>query len=107
MFQVRQGDVFLQASQIPTSAQPIEMKGRVVLALGEVTGHAHAFYSDRVRFFRESGSDGVARSFIRVEGGDPVPLQHEEHGSIAVPPGEYEVRVQSEYDPGEIRQVMD
>lgn len=106
-FQARQGDVFIEAATIPAGAQPEEKKSdRVVLAYGEVTGHAHAFYSSRVCFFRETGSDGV-RTFIRVSGDTPVPLQHEEHGAIEVPPGEYEVRIQSEYSPDEIRQVCD
>ena len=106
--QYRQGDVFLQAAAIPETAKPHETaKDAVVLAHGEVTGHRHAFYSPRVCFFRETGSDGVARSFVRVSGDTPVPLQHEEHGSIDVPPGDWEVVIQREYHPEEIRPVMD
>ena len=105
--QFRQGDVFLEARATPAGAKPEEMKGRVVLAYGEVTGHAHAFYTDRVRFFRETGSDGVARTFIRVEGDTPAALEHEEHSKIEVPPGDYEIILQREYSPTEIRQVAD
>jgi hypothetical protein len=106
--QYRQGDVMIEARAIPDSAKLDKTQnGRVVLAYGEVTGHAHAFYTDRVRFFRDSGSDGVSHEFIRVDGPGPAELKHEEHGTIEVPPGDYEVVRQREYTPTENRQVAD
>jgi hypothetical protein len=67
----------------------------VVVAEGELTGHAHAFPAKRVKLFRERQSH---RSFLTVvEGG--APLRHEEHGSILVPEGFYELRRQREYAP--------
>ena len=45
---IRQGDVSLiQVSAIPSNAVEIKTEqNRVVLAYGEVTGHAHAIYED-------------------------------------------------------------
>ncbi|MFC7331743.1 hypothetical protein [Rhodocista pekingensis] len=96
--QYRQGDVLLVAvNSLPTSVKPAALDGgRVVLAYGEVTGHAHAMPGSRVHYFRE---DGSGRGFIQVHGGDPVALSHEEHDAIPVPPGTYEVVRQREYQP--------
>jgi hypothetical protein len=102
----RQGDVLLRAvTAIPDSAKPLAHKGRVVLAEGEVTGHAHAFYEGRVRMFRD---DGLGRTFIRVEaGGGDAMLKHEEHSTIPVPAGDYELLNQLQYTPAEIQRVAD
>jgi hypothetical protein len=44
MTQYRQGDVFIEsATGIPKGARPVaRVQGRIILAEGEVTGHAHA-----------------------------------------------------------------
>ena len=104
----RQGDVLLRSAEIPATAKDETPEGRIVLAYGEVTGHAHAFHDARVRYFMETGSGGVApRAFIRVPGDRPAELVHEEHHTIAVAPGDYEVVRQREYHPEEIRRVED
>ena len=75
----------------------------MVVAEGELTGHAHAFPAKRVQLFRERQSQ---RSFLTVaEGG--ARLSHEEHGSIQVPAGQYELRQQREYAPAAPRRVRD
>lgn len=96
--QYRQGDVLLvRVDGIPATAridQPAD--GRVVLAYGEVTGHAHAMAASRVCYFRD---DGGGRTFIQVTGDEPAGLSHEEHHTIPVEPGAYEVVRQREYEP--------
>ncbi|MFM2042850.1 MAG: hypothetical protein RLY86_1426 [Pseudomonadota bacterium] len=96
--QYRQGDVLVMAVDgLPPCLTPVPREdGRVVLAHGEVTGHAHAIRSDRVHFFRE---DGSGRGFIQVHGSAPVALVHEEHRPIELAPGTYEVVRQREYEP--------
>jgi hypothetical protein len=96
--QYRQGDVLLiRCAAMPADADPVEPEnGRVVLAYGEVSGHSHAMPASRVRYFRE---DGSGRAFIRVSGPGPAGLSHEEHGTIEVGEGVYEVRQQREYRP--------
>ena len=73
-----------------------------VLADGEVTGHAHRLPSD-VDVFE---SDENTRQFSNVE---TVPLTHEEHGTILLPPNEYESGKVLEFDPleKEVREVQD
>src|SRR5882672_8786013 len=99
----RQGDVLvLPVKSIPKSAKPGKRdKGRIVLAYGEVTGHAHAIADKTVGIFEHEGT-----RFIRVPKRGAV-LRHEEHSAIKLAEGEYEVRIQREYHPEEIRRVAD
>jgi len=70
--------------------------GRVVLAYGEETGHAHAIADDSARLI-ERWLD--SRRFLSVRGSETV-LRHEEHDAIHLQPGVYEVVQQREYWPG-------
>lgn len=118
--QARQGDVFLKrVTTIPTGAKPMGREaGRAVLAHGEVTGHAHAISSKHVQQFRVD--DVTARrneEFKLRAGGSLVTtylevkktclLEHEEHETIQIEPGIYEVRRQREYVRGRIQNVAD
>ena len=103
--QYRQGDVLLCViDEIPPDVKPVANDGdRVVVALGEQTGHAHAFAADRVEMLQEKRS---RRSFLVIgEGG--AELAHEEHDPILVPAGCYELRRQREYAPAMPRLVLD
>ena len=98
---IRQGDVLL----VPVEGVPYQRRlgsGRLVLAEGEVTGHAHVVEDDRASLH---GSRDTL--FLKVEGDEPVLLVHEEHDTLAVPPGVYEIRRQREYAPGRSRRVSD
>lgn len=109
--QVRQGDVFVSPTQSRPSAaaKSITDNDRVVLAYGEVTGHAHEVVADEMSdemlpasaLFEEP--DGAR--FLIVN--RPCTLRHEEHGPIALAPGAYRVIRQREYSPEEIRNVAD
>ena len=105
MRQYRQGDVLLCAvDEIPPAAIPVPSEGdRVIVALGELTGHAHAFAADTVRLFREAGT---GRSFFEI-GEAGAALVHEEHDPIHVSEGRYELRRRREYTPGQPRYVAD
>ena len=101
---IRQGDVALIAvEEIPADAQPMERDahGRVVIAHGEVTGHAHALSEPGVQMLRAANSD----VFLRVT--EPASLRHEEHSPISVPSGSYRVVRQREYAPEAIHTVAD
>lgn len=103
-FQARQGDVFIVAvEEMASSAKRVRRdKGRVVLAYGEVTGHAHAIKDLGAVLF----DAGQAGRFLRTR--KPVTLYHEEHSKIELPGGTYRVVIQREYAPGELpRQVLD
>ena len=107
MTMYRQGDVLLVRTDHPLGdkARPVPREaGRVVLARGEATGHAHTISSPLAELFEER--DG--RLYLRVSAGaEPVRLIHEQHDAIALPPGVYEVRRQREYTPEAIRRVID
>jgi hypothetical protein len=105
--QVRQGDVLLvPIDEVPGAARlQARIGGRVVLAEGEATGHAHAIRSAAATLH----GDGEER-YLRVAAA--VTLDHEEHAPIVVAPGSYRVVVQREYVPPEVlpaafRRVVD
>jgi hypothetical protein len=100
MKQYRQGDVFIeQIAELPKDLKP--QTGKIVLAYGETTGHAHVI------------EDECAESFVDVDGNlfisteEPVTVKHEEHSDIALPPGIYKITHQREYTPEEVRRVQD
>ena len=103
--QYRQGDVLLCAvDDIPSGAKPVPSEDdRVVVALGELTGHAHAFAAAEARMLRDRGRQ---RSFLVIGKGGGR-LCHEEHDPILVPEGNYELRRQREYAPRMPRFVGD
>jgi hypothetical protein len=102
----RQGDVLIQrVDQAPESvvAVPLE-NGRIVLAHGEVTGHAHAITNEAAQLV---SAEGAAELYLIVNGTEPVALEHEEHATIMLPPATYRVSRQVEYTPDAIRVVAD
>ncbi len=103
VFFVRQGDVGIRrVTAIPKGAMPVKRtRGRIILAEGEVTGHAHAIVDDEATLVRSS--DG--RTFLRLDA--PATVVHEEHAPINLAPGAYEVIRQREYSPEAIRNVAD
>jgi len=118
--QIRQGDVLvskLKLKSLPAGAVEVPLdRGRVVLAYGEVTGHAHA-----IRVTDESArademtdaliercklyADGGGKRFLVVSA--PVSLGHEEHTAHTLMPGIYAVPVQVAFDAGMVRRVED
>ena len=108
---IRQGDVLVRpTTKAPSAkAKSVTDNGRVILAYGEVTNHAHEVIpatdnADPVpamELFEEP--DGTRLLVVQRD----ALLRHEEHGPIALAPGGYEVIRQVEYSPAEIRQVAD
>lgn len=104
---VRQGDVLLTRIERKPAGdwRPLEAKGgKVILAYGEVTGHHHRFESAGVCELR---AEGVFERILHVSADGAVPLVHEEHGAIPVPPGLYRIEIQREYHPEDLRNVAD
>ena len=100
---IRQGDVLLvRVAKVPAKASKIAAEGgRVVLAHGEVTGHAHAIYEPAKAKLWSAG----AERFLQVM--ETVALQHEEHSAANLAPGVYRVAIQTEYTPQALRNVAD
>ena len=102
----RQGDVLIvPVKAMPKNLQPMQREnGSAVLAHGEVTGHSHAIKDVRAALFSDPRTMEV---FMLVAGGAPVALEHEEHDTINVAPGSYQIVRQREYSPGAVRNVAD
>jgi len=84
-------------------------KGRVVLAYGEATGHAHVIHSSDATLYQTRADDAAALTMgTRIlETRVPAALTHEEHDRIDIPKGEWGVRIQRQYDEGAWRPVED
>jgi hypothetical protein len=100
---IRQGDVLLvRVAKVPAKAAEVAVEGgRVVLAHGEVTGHAHAIYEPA----KAKLWSADAERFLQVM--ETVALQHEEHAAANLAPGVYRVAIQTEYTPQALRNVAD
>lgn len=133
---IRQGDVLL----VPVAALPAgctevpQHGGRIVLAYGEVTGHAHAIADHHLldlartaqaEYLRAEGASvevaqaAIARAKARasllvapdgaryLDVTEPVTLRHEEHTAHTIPAGVYLLPTQVEYTPAELVRVAD
>ena len=104
----RQGDILLiPIDQVPPGTKPVKREnGKLILAHGEITGHHHAFDTD-VENVELVSKEDAAELYLLVYGDETVPLTHQEHATIPVAPGKYEVRRQREYSPEALRQLQD
>ena len=103
----RQGDIAIipVKGRRPKGAKLAKRdNGRIVLAYGEVTGHAHAILDNDAELWETAAA---ADRFLRVRARGGAVLVHEEHAPIALPKGDYIVRHQREYSPEELRRVAD
>lgn len=100
----RQGDVLIvKASKAPADVKPVKREGgRVILAHGKLTGHAHAI-ADAHASMRATEQ---GRTFLTIID-DTAHLRHEEHSTIPLAPGLYRTVRQTEYSPEELRNVAD
>ncbi len=105
---IRHGDVILiPVAQAPFGAKTVRRtRGRIILAEGEVTGHAHVIEAEDVKLVSSEEAEEL-RLWLLITADEPVALMHEEHATLLIPPGTYEVRRAREYSPEAIRTVMD
>lgn len=101
---LQQGDVLLKSASVPEGAREIPATGRgYILAEGEATGHAHRIEDVAgVEFLEKDGRFYVVNM-------RPVTIRHEEHKSLTLPPGRWEVGKIREYNhfEEETREVRD
>lgn len=99
----RQGDVLITlVENIPAK---LELKKDLVLAEGEMKGHAHRITKGQAELFINAT---LGLMYLKVLS-DTAELFHEEHSSIVLPMGDYEIGQQKEFDwfSEEIRRVVD
>ncbi len=95
---LRQGDVILK--KVSKTMGERKRVGDSILAWGEVSGHKHVLKGQALELVSKD------KRFVELE--RPAELVHEEHDTVQVPKGKYEVMIQREVDlVGEVRQVMD
>lgn len=87
------GDVILEAiNEIPKKA--IKQKvNKIVLAEGEVTGHAHVItkVDEDIELFKINEDLYVKNNTVKE-------IEHEEHKTVTLPPGKWKVKKAREYD---------
>jgi len=96
---IRQGDLALVPTTTKTDDGTPGVR-KLILAMGEDSGHSHAITGkmlDKLLTVPEGGADLVV---------EPA-TQAWRHEAIAVPAGNYEVRIQREYTPAGARRVED
>jgi len=93
----RQGDVIL----LPVEQTQGQKLSHLTLAEGEVTGHKHRISEGQAQLYEQNGT-----LYLRVFS-ETALLTHEEHNAIAIPQGNWMVRIQREYEPDGWRYVTD
>lgn len=93
----RQGDVLVvPIESIPSGLAEVPRdNGRLVLAYGEATGHAHVVDGEAVLLAADVAE--LDERFLHIE--QEAQLVHDEHDTITLPAGDYIVRRQREYAP--------
>jgi hypothetical protein len=112
-----QGDViFIRIESLPASAKkitdPNDFKKALVLAEGEVTGHFHKIQNEDALNIDEDDTVGLYTfedGKLVIVNDEAISVTHQEHDTVAVPPGMWEVRIAKEYDHflEEAREVRD
>ncbi len=123
-WQARQGDVFLERiDSVPVGKEiPRDAQGRIVLAHGEATGHAHVVRHPKAKLFElaedhtKDGDEVWANvvGILRLAGTKTAALMHDcpgqaqpDHNPIPTPAGDYVVIQQMQYTPEAIVPVAD
>jgi hypothetical protein len=104
----RQGDVLIvpvATEGLPSGLVPAprDQGGRLILARGEATGHAHVATGEGLTLLHLPDDLDSMFLHVRVYGR----VSHEEHAAIPLPAGYYRVIRQREYVPGAVRPVAD
>lgn len=98
----RHGDLFFKPVK-KVEGKEIKHQGSFVLAEGETTGHKHVITAERMEIRQAENG----RFYLSLGNGGTV--THEEHKTITLPPGLYEMGNEREKDwfNGAVRKVVD
>ncbi|HEY9785753.1 MAG TPA: hypothetical protein V6D17_10150 [Candidatus Obscuribacterales bacterium] len=87
----RQGDILLsEVTELPRGCVLVPSGDRVILALGESTGHAHAIAAIHADMYEWSGT-------FYVQTREGAVLRHEEHAPIDLPQAVFQVVRQRQF----------
>lgn len=98
------GDVIIRRESVPNDFETWPIVKDDCLAYGEATGHAHKLFDGE---FELRENPKTKERHLRVV--KECFVRHQEHNPVTLPPGEYRIGIQREYDPFTkiIRQVAD
>lgn len=98
----RHGDLLLK--RVDTIPKKVTKVSTLVLAEGETTGHKHRFVGGQVQVFAD---ETQAPAYVQVTKASQ--LVHEEHKSLDIEEGTYQIVHEREFNPfeEEVRRVMD
>ena len=89
----RHGDIAIHSiEELPEGLKEKFSGSSFVLAEGETTGHKHVIVADRVEILEDKNG----RWYMRL--GSPAEIKHEEHQTIVIDPGIYEIGHEREKD---------
>ncbi len=105
---IQQGDLlFIPVDAIPKGAKPVAREnGRLILALGETTGHSHSVLDADAELFA-TGTGDAADKWLRLGQSGIATVLHQEHSPSVLTEPIYEVRRQNQHTPAAIRRVSD
>ena len=106
-FIARHGDLFIrQISELPSGLKAQE---NTVLAYGEATNHSHQLVQGQACVYSATGSDTEGKKYFEVTSKGGAKLVHQEHKTIDIPQGQYEVLNEKELNPFDeaVRRVQD
>ena len=97
----QQGDVLIK--EVKTIPNNSKKKNDKTLAIGEATGHHHTITEGEAELYEHEGT-----LFLKVNS-ETATLTHQEHKTIEIPQGEYEIGIVREYShfDEEVRNVKD
>ena len=103
-----QGDILIRrVENIPANAKPAKAENGVYIVTHSETGHHHVVKERAAQLLIDETNAFI--SYLSVS--EETALEHlrpfDTHESIALPPGNYEVRRQREYTPEGWRRVED
>lgn len=100
------GDVIVTRHKLPDGFDDMPVVKDACLAYGESTGHMHKIFGEPGDFVLREEPKTKIRHLHVVR---PVSLKHQEHSPIILPPGDYRIGIQKEYNhfSEEARRVAD
>ena len=101
----RHGDVDIIEAEMPDGAVLKTRGQKLTIAYGEATGHHHTLYGTTPDAIIEYGYN--EQRYLKII--EAVSLKHQEHNTLTILPGVYEISIEREYDyfENELTKVVD